>query len=144
MANVATTDEVGKNAPRPAPVMKKQVLIADDNTDARDTLATLFELEGYEVFRASDGQEAFDEAAAKRPRCVLLDLGMPVMDGYEVARRIRAEAWGKDLMLVAISGRSQPRDRDHAFASGFDRHFAKPVEFDSLLQALTGTPDAAH
>jgi CheY-like chemotaxis protein len=122
---------------------QRQVLIADDNTDARDTLATLFELEGYEVHRASDGQEAFQQAESMRPRCVLLDLGMPVMDGYEVARKIRAEPWGKDMVLIAISGRSQPRDREHAFASGFNKHFAKPVDFDSLLQALTGTPDAA-
>ena len=139
LPDVAATD-VGKGEHVDA--AQKQVLIADDNIDARDTLSTLFELEGYEVRKASDGQEAFQEAEAWRPRCVLLDLGMPVMDGYEVARRIRAEPWGKDLVLVAISGRSQPRDRDHAFASGFDRHFAKPVDFDSLLQALTGMPDA--
>jgi CheY-like chemotaxis protein len=82
------------------------------------------------------------EAEAWRPRCILLDLGMPIMDGYEVARKIRAQPWAKDSLLIAISGRSQPRDREHAFSSGFDKHFAKPVDFDSLVQALTGTPDA--
>ncbi len=141
-APVDTADTTKRAAPA-GKAAQHQVLIADDNTDARDTLATLFELEGYEVHRASDGQEAFQQAESAKPRCVLLDLGMPVMDDYEVARRIRAESWGKDMVLIAISGRSQPRDRDHAFACGFDKHFAKPVNFDLLLQALTGTPDAA-
>jgi CheY-like chemotaxis protein/anti-sigma regulatory factor (Ser/Thr protein kinase) len=141
LPDVAATDAVQLPAPKAA-AARKQVLIADDNLDARDTLATLFELEGYEVRKAADGQEALDEAEGWRPRCILLDLGMPIMDGYEVARRIRAQPWARDSILIAISGRSQPRDREHAFSSGFDKHFAKPVDFDSLVQALTGTPDA--
>lgn len=113
-----------------------RVLIADDNVDALDSLATTFELAGYEVRKATDGIQAVKQAAAWHPDYVLLDIGMPGYDGYEVARRIRAESWGSEPKLVAISGWSQPQDRERALAAGFDMHFAKPVSFDALIEAL--------
>jgi signal transduction histidine kinase len=115
----------------------RRVLIADDNIDALDSLAMMLELAGYAVRKSFDGIHAVQEAMDWRPHFVLLDIGMPLMDGYEVARRIRAEPWGTDLTLVAISGWSQPHDRERALAAGFDTHFAKPVSFDSLMQVLT-------
>lgn len=117
-----------------------RVLIADDNVDALDSLAMMLELAGYAVRKSLDGMQAVQEAQNWRPHFMLLDIGMPMLDGYEVARRIRAEPWGGDPTLVAISGWSQPHDRERALAAGFNTHFAKPVSFDALLQVLTSMP----
>jgi CheY-like chemotaxis protein len=121
----------------------RRVLIADDNIDALETLAMSFELAGYSVRKAPDGMRAFHEASAWHPHFIMLDIGMPLMDGYEVARRIRAETWGKSPTLVAISGWGQVEDRERALDAGFDAHFAKPVSFDTLLQIVTAAPSAA-
>jgi signal transduction histidine kinase len=121
----------------------RRVLLADDNTDALDSLAMLFELAGHEVRKAADGAEALKAAAAWRPELALLDIGMPGLSGYDVARRIRAESWGTGIMLIAVSGWGQAEDRQRAEASGFDLHFAKPIGFDVIADVLAKLPRAA-
>ena len=121
----------------------RRVLLADDNTDALDSLAMLFELAGHEVRKAADGAEALKAAAAWRPELAVLDIGMPGLTGYDVARRIRAENWGVGMMLIAVSGWGQAEDRQRAEASGFDLHFAKPIGFDVIMDVLAKLPRAA-
>jgi CheY-like chemotaxis protein len=103
------------------------VLVADDNQDALESLALLLQVCGYEARTASDGGETMQAVAAWRPDVVLLDIGMPILDGYEVARRIRSEPWGTNMFLVAISGWGQTEDRKRATEAGFDLHFRKPI-----------------
>jgi len=113
-----------------------RVLVADDNNDALESLALLLEVCGHEARRASDGAEALHAAAEWRPDVVLLDIGMPVLDGYEVARRIRSERWGEQMFLVAISGWGQSEDRKRATEAGFDLHFRKPIGLPVLEGVL--------
>jgi signal transduction histidine kinase len=132
------------DAPAPdADAAGLRVLIADDNIDALDTLAMLFDVAGYKVRKASDGMQACKEATAWQPHFMLLDIGMPLMNGYDVARAVRAGPRGEAPTLIAISGWGQPQDRERAFAAGFDAHFAKPVSFDSLMELMKAPPPAA-
>jgi two-component system CheB/CheR fusion protein len=113
----------------------RRILIVDDNRDSRETLATLLRLFGHDVRTAHDGRHALEMAAAYRPDMVLLDIGLPVLNGYEVARRLRAEPDHRDTVLVAVTGYGGEEDRRRSLAAGFDHHMVKPVDFDSL-QAL--------
>jgi len=115
--------------------VKRRILLADDNNDALESLATLLELGGHEVVTASNGALALECAERHRPEVMLLDIGMPMLDGYEVARRIRAEVPG--ARLVAVTGYGQPEDRERALAAGFDVHLVKPVDLDQLQRLLT-------
>jgi signal transduction histidine kinase len=126
---------IASEAPAPC-----RVLIADDNADALDSLAMLVELAGHEVRKAPNGSIALETAAEWRPELALLDIGMPALDGYEVARRIRAQSWGADVMLVAVSGWGQADDRQRAQESGFDLHFVKPIGFDTLTDVIARLP----
>lgn len=128
-----------------APGAARRILIADDNKDAAESLAVLLRLQGHRVRLAFDGQEAMDAFEDEPADVCLLDIGMPHLDGNEVARRIRARPHGGDAMLVAITGWGQDSDRDAALTAGFDHHLTKPVDperLDSLLAAL-GPPDSA-
>lgn len=116
--------------------MRRRVLVVDDNVDALEGLSLLLEMAGNEVIKASDGIEAIEVAAARPPDLAVLDLGMPRMDGYELARRIRAEPWGLHLPLVALSGWGQSDDRRRARESGFDCHLVKPVSFDAVADVM--------
>jgi CheY-like chemotaxis protein len=118
----------------------RRILIADDNQDALESLATLLEINGHEVHTASDGALAVEVAAKIRPEVALLDIGMPKMDGYEVARRIRAEAWGKSTVLVALTGWGQDEDRRRTREAGFDSHLVKPLDLDALSEFLSRLP----
>lgn len=120
-------------APQP---QRLRVLVADDNVDALESLALLLEICGHEVRKASDGAETVRTASAWHPDVALLDIGMPILDGYEVARRIRAEPWGSQLLLVAVSGWGQSEDRQRATAAGFDLHFRKPIGLPALESIL--------
>ena len=102
------------------------VLIADDNRDAADTLALCLQLDGHRVIVAYDGLSAIEQATREQPRVLLLDIGMPVLNGYEVARRIRQQDWGRQARLVALTGGGV--DWAHAQAAGFDSHVLKPVD----------------
>ncbi|MFO7324707.1 MAG: PAS domain S-box protein [Pseudomonadota bacterium] len=112
----------------------RTVLIADDNEDAAQTLAMLLEVFGHRVAVAHDGEQALRCFEQMRPEFALLDIGMPGMDGYEVARRIRA--LGRPVTLVALTGWGQATDKARAMQAGFDRHFTKPVDPDRIVELL--------
>jgi signal transduction histidine kinase len=114
-----------------------RVLVADDNGDALDSLALLLEMAGHEVMKARTGQEAVDLAFELQPDFALLDIGMPLLSGYEVAKRIRAEPWGGGMTLVAVSGWGQSDDKRRSKEAGFDLHLVKPVEFDAVERIFT-------
>jgi CheY-like chemotaxis protein len=114
------------------------VLIADDNHDAADALAMLLTALGHEVRVAYSGNAALALAEDFRPDVALFDIGMPDLDGYEVARRLRAEPWGRAMYLAAITGWGQEEDVDRARRAGFDRHFTKPVDPDEVARLLLG------
>jgi signal transduction histidine kinase len=114
-----------------------RVLVVDDNIDTADTLARLLELEGHHVRRAHDGPTALETANAFLPDAVVLDLGLPGMDGFEVARRLRARAEGNGPLLVAVSGYGRDEDRHKSRQAGFDHHLVKPAEIGTLRSLLT-------
>ena len=112
------------------------VLIADDNRDAADSLALLLQMSGYELHVCHGGREALALARRERPDALVLDIGMPGMSGYELARQIRAEDWGRDALLIAVTGWGQQEDRERSRAAGFDHHLTKPVDPDALRALL--------
>jgi CheY-like chemotaxis protein len=118
------------------PVTGRRILVVDDNRDAATSLATLLELTGHEAHVAYDGAEAIDKATTLRPHVVLLDIGLPEINGYEAARLIRKEPWGKSMTLVALTGWGQEEDLAKSRDAGFDRHLVKPVEIDTLTRLL--------
>jgi signal transduction histidine kinase len=123
-----------------------RVLVADDNTDAAETLRLLLELSGHEVRTAQDGLTAITVAEQFRPSLALVDIGMPVLNGYDTCRQIRGHAWGRKLVLVALTGWGTEDDRKRAFAAGFDHHMVKPIDFaalDVLLANIRPTLGAA-
>ncbi len=119
-----------------APTARRRILVVDDNVDAAESLAVLLRLEGHEVRVACDGPAALAAAQADPPEMVVLDLGMPGMDGFEVARRLRALPGSDGVLLVALTGWAQGEDRRRCHEAGFDGHLPKPVEWDALRQFL--------
>ena len=115
-----------------------RILVVDDNHDAADALSILLTLSGNETHLAFDGEEAVQAAEKFRPEVILLDLGMPKLNGYDAARRIREQPWGKDMMLVAMTGWGQDEDRRKTANAGFDAHLVKPVELALLTELLAG------
>jgi signal transduction histidine kinase len=120
----------------PVRAASRRFLVVDDNVDATVTQAALLRMLGHEVETANDGPSALRKAQGFRPNVVLLDLGMPGMDGFEVARRLRATPEGREVFLVAQSGWGQEEDRNRTKAAGFDAHLAKPVDVDALMGLL--------
>jgi CheY-like chemotaxis protein len=120
----------------PPSALSRTVLIADDNEDAAQTLALLLEMSGHRVMVAHDGEQAVARFDEFRPEFALLDIGMPKLDGYEVARRLRQRAGERRLTLVAATGWGQESDKARAVAAGFDAHFTKPIDPDQILQLL--------
>ena len=116
----------------------RRILVVDDNRDSADSLAILLEMDGNQIRTAYDGLEAVEAAATFRPDVVLLDLGLPRLDGYQTALRIRQQPWGEPMVLVALTGRDQDEDRRRTLEAGFDRHLVKPVDSAVLLQLLAG------
>ena len=114
-----------------------RILVADDNRDAASSLATLLMLDGHEVRVANDGARALVEAESFRPHIALLDIGMPMRNGYDVARAIRAAPWGRSMVLVAVTGWGQSEDKRRAKEAGFDHHFTKPLDLDVLEAFVT-------
>jgi CheY-like chemotaxis protein len=113
------------------------VLIADDNVDFALSLATMLETHGHDVRVVHDGMAAYEAAMEERPDIAFFDIGMPALNGYELARRLRSEPGGSDLTLVAITGWGQESDRERARQAGFDHHLVKPVEFARVLELLS-------
>jgi CheY-like chemotaxis protein len=112
------------------------VLIVDDNRDAASSLAMLLELDGHRTIVAYDGPTALEAAEQHRPDVVLLDIGLPGMSGYEVAKRIRRQPWGYALTLIALTGWGQAEDRRRSHEAGFDAHLVKPVDPPALISLL--------
>jgi PAS domain S-box-containing protein len=142
LADAPAKDE-GAESPEFAAISssrKCSVLVVDDNPDAADSLATILSLMGHDVRIAYDGVEAVQTAEGFRPAVVLLDIGMPRMNGYDAARLIRQQPWGKGIALVALTGWGQEEDKRRAFEAGFDEHLTKPVastELEELLAVMT-------
>jgi len=112
-----------------------RVLVVDDNEDAADSLATLLGVMGYEVRTAYDGPEAIVAADEFQPAVALLDIGLPQLSGYDIAKHVR-EHRGGDVLLVAITGWGQEDDKRRAREAGFDHHFTKPVDYAVLLDLI--------
>jgi PAS domain S-box-containing protein len=125
---------VGPSSPVPRPARK--VLVVDDNRDAADTLVMILRMMGHEIATAYDGEEAVQTAAEFRPDVIFLDIGLPRMNGYEVARHIRAQPWGREIALIALSGWGQEEDKRRALEAGIDQHLTKPVEATILANLL--------
>ena len=119
-----------------------RVLVADDNRDAADMCAALLESWGHHVQTAYSGRQALELAEISRPHAMLLDIGLPDLSGYVLAKRIRESSWGRRVLLVAVTGWGQDEDRRRAYEAGFDHHLAKPVApeaIESVLRTLGGT-----
>jgi CheY-like chemotaxis protein len=124
--------------------LRARILIADDNRDAARGLALMLAMEGHEVRTAYDGVEALQIAEDFLPEVVLLDIGMPRLDGYETARRLRQRPGGESIFLVAQTGWGQEDDKQRAKQAGFDRHLVKPLDPDALNQVLSQAVQSAH
>jgi len=125
--------------PEPTPTAPGALRIAvvDDNEDSADSLAMLLEMQGHEVRVANDGLAAVKLLGEFRPHAVLLDIGLPGIDGFEVARRVRAQPWGRQgMLLIALTGWGQQQDKDATAQAGFDHHLVKPVDPDDLAPML--------
>ena len=118
------------------PVAARRILVVDDNRDAAETLAALLRLYGAEAITARDGLECIAKVAAFQPDVILLDIGLPEIDGYEVCRRIRETLWGRRVVVVALSGWGQQEDQRKSREAGFDGHLVKPVDHTSLAAWL--------
>jgi len=115
---------------------RHRILVVDDNRDAAESMRVLLKLMSAEARAAFDGLEALEVAATFHPEAVLLDIGMPKLHGYDTARRFRQEEWGKDIVLVALTGWGREEDRRRAEEAGFDGHLIKPVQVSALRQLL--------
>ena len=114
----------------------RRILIVDDNTDSASTLAMLLSLSGHATHTAHDGVAAVEAARTLKPDVVLLDIGLPKLNGYEVARQIRATPWGKSIVLVALTGWGQEEDRRKSLDAGFNGHLVKPLDYEALMKLL--------
>jgi len=138
-------EAAGADAASPAPARQAQglrVLVVDDNVDAAQMLAALLEMHGHAVSLAYDGESAVDTAARVRPDVALLDIGLPDIDGHEVARRLRAAPQTAGTLLVALTGYGQEQDQRRAREAGFNHHLVKPADVAKLLELLAAVPAA--
>ena len=119
----------------------RRILVADDFPQAAETLAGLLRQEGYEVQIAQDGLEAYRAAELSHPDVIVLDLAMPQLNGYDAARKIREQPWGKQVVLIALTGWGQQRDRHRTKEAGFDAHLTKPVKYEAILELLGNLPN---
>jgi CheY-like chemotaxis protein len=121
------------------PAGSLRVLVVDDNGDSAESLAMLLSLSGHETHVARSGPDALTRADALRPDAILLDLGLPGLNGYEVCRRLRAGAWAGAIPIIAITGWGQAEDRQRSKDAGFDGHLVKPVVLADLKALLEGS-----
>jgi len=119
------------------PKSKLHILIVDDNRDGADSLAMMLRIIGHDIVTAYDGQEGVEAAERHQPDVVLLDIGLPKLNGYEACRRIREQAGARSLVLIAVTGWGQDEDRRRSHAAGFDHHLVKPVDPNALMKLLS-------
>ena len=134
--NPGSSEVKSNTAAAPAKIARRRILVADDNRDSAETLAMLLRVEGHEVMIAHDGSAALAAFGGFAPDTVLLDIGMPGPNGYEVAQKIRQSRSGAEIKLIAITGWGQENDKERAFAAGFDHHLTKPVDTQQLSDLL--------
>jgi CheY-like chemotaxis protein len=120
----------------PAPKSSLRILIVDDDRDGADSLGMLLRITGNDVRTAYDGQRGVELAGGFRPDVALLDIGLPKLSGYEACRRIRSRAWGRSVVLIAVTGWGQEEDRRRSHEAGFDHHMVKPVDPPALMKLL--------
>jgi CheY-like chemotaxis protein len=126
--------------------VRHRILVADDNYDSATSLSILLNDAGYDVRTAGDGAQAVETAAQFRPDVALLDIGMPKLNGYDVARQIRSQPWGRHVLLIAVTGWGGADHRQQTAQAGFDHHLTKPVDPAALTRLLisllaeTGSP----
>ncbi|MGH8171101.1 MAG: ATP-binding response regulator, partial [Steroidobacteraceae bacterium] len=132
----ATPQAIAPSRP-PDPSASCRILIADDNHDAAVSLGMLLQAMGHDTRVVGDGIEALEEAELFRPDVVLLDIGMPRLDGYETARRLRNRPWAAATQIVAVTGWGQETDRQRAKNAGFHRHLVKPVSLEALSEIMS-------
>jgi signal transduction histidine kinase len=132
------SDRAEEASDRSPPSVARRILVADDNRDSAMSLAIMLELMGNETQTSHDGLEALDAAAKFRPDVVMLDIGMPKLNGYDTAQRIRQQPWGKNLVLVALTGWGQEVEKRRSLEAGFDFHIVKPVDPAALEKLLAG------
>ena len=135
------TSDSAQATPRPIVAVESRspgvrIVVADDNVDAAESLAMLLNLQGHEVRTANDGEAALQLLETFQPRFAFVDVGMPKLNGHEVAARARTAPWGADITLVALTGWGQESDRRAALGAGFDYHFVKPVDIDEMMRAI--------
>ena len=121
----------------PTAVPQQRILVVDDNRDAADSLGMLLRFQGADVHIVDNGPTALEALTTYGPSVVLLDIGMPGMDGYELARRMRQQQGGEDVTLIALTGWGQEQDRRLSKEAGIDYHLIKPVDWESLVSLLT-------
>jgi CheY-like chemotaxis protein len=113
-----------------------RILLADDNCDSVQMLAAVLRYQGHDVRVANDGESALEAGTEFHPQAGILDIGMPRMTGHELARRIRQEPWGQDILLIALSGWGASKDKKLARDAGFDHHVSKPADVQTLTDLL--------
>ena len=118
----------------------RRILVVDDNVDAAQMLGMVLEAHEHEICIVHDGPGALRAAAAFRPQLILLDIGLPGMNGYDVCRGIRAASWGRAVTIIALTGWGQESDRHESRDAGFDHHLVKPVEYAALAALLASSP----
>ena len=129
------------------PTASLRILVVDDNRDSADSLAMLLTMMGHETQTAYDGLEGVDAADSFRPDLALVDIGMPKLNGYEACRRIRQQSWGKNIVMIALTGWGQEHDKRRSLADGFDSHLVKPLNplaLEKLLAGIASTGVASH
>jgi CheY-like chemotaxis protein len=137
MPGVAPPADAGKPAAQPHEEGKPlRILLVEDNPDGRETLRMMLDLKGHEVHEADTGPRGFEQAIALQPDVAIVDIGLPGYDGYEVARRVRAEPRAAGIRLVALTGYGQEDDRRNALNAGFDWFLVKPANIDALNDIL--------
>jgi CheY-like chemotaxis protein len=135
---VGTATAVTPEPPTAPPLLPhRRILVVDDNRDSALSLAMLLEITGNETYTAHDGLGAIEAVEKHRPEVVLLDIGLPKLSGHDVCRRVRDQSWGKDIVLIALTGWGQEEDRRLSQEAGFDGHLVKPVDYAALLELLS-------
>ena len=118
-----------------------RVLVVDDNKDSAASMAAVLKALGQQCFVANDGPTAIGIAERERPHLIIMDIGMPGMNGYEACMRIREHDWGRKMKIVALTGWGLEQDRERSREAGFDHHLVKPIDKASLLDLLSGRPE---
>jgi CheY-like chemotaxis protein/two-component sensor histidine kinase len=140
MREAPLADRPATTAGKPRPRAARRVLVVDDNQDSLESLAMLMSVAGNDTRTAADGLAAVAAAEQFRPEVVVMDIGLPKLNGFDAARRIREQPWGKSMVLVALTGWGQEKDRREAKNAGFDMHMVKPVDLAALATLLSSLP----